>query len=898
MWVLRAAPWLIKAIQGALFDRPRSHLMPVKRTVTRGGQSFVQTFYVDPSRDSDPAPRQTAADLLRERGQLGRPSSAAQPSLEEVSSPPPPSREVRVLPGHQATYNHLKQLELAEVVAPAQPSAIIKLMVIGRPHYAPGRRIDAKPSDPHWSVVLRLPSGQEVQVSDSVTRREALAKARTAMANPDAWLGRLGSILRDRHPKDYETLARAGLLPQTPAPPPRPEPSAPTPAPTYVDVGEKIGGARKDLAALKTRLDQGTRVQLSDLSTLEQDPALARRYVTRDGVLGKATEIARELEQAGKSPGAAYLYTKMVGRIDPQPRDTPQARAQFAAGLDRVREAFAQVSTLKEALGAMRDLAMEYTGVYIPAELREPHAALRARYAERSRAQREFYATKVTPLTNAMGAAERKMQTQRKGRGAQEQVPEYEAIRADWEQHLQQLHKLEEAEKQALEELRAFEAPLRQQQEQDPLSRKNILAALGTDFLTYIGATYNQSARNTLDKHQAEAQQFEQQMNWSWLEPSARARGRAKSKPVWERVVPETLERQGPAVPLLDSNQLMQTFGLRAVEYGNWMDYESSKAHTQAAGEALYDFAQVLGIPIRQISLNGRLALAFGARGKGMAGGLHAVAHYESARKVINLTKFAGGGSVAHEWAHFLDNILAMLSYGPQGGENSFCSEGEVNWNGLPPGLRTAFEAVQQAILEGDYRPERAVEPPKKPLSYYYPDLKKQFQNGTDHAALQEKLQAEYLRRVEYEGAADEPKIRREVLRRAQYVARLSGQPVRLRLGPPTSHFYATAQSQSPYAARKPELFARAFEAYISDQLEQRGMKNTYLVSGASEAEAERMARTYAPLYAPEFDGVYSVYPRGQERQRINAAMGQFVEALKTYQMLVKAARAWPARFV
>ena len=73
------------------------------------------------------------------------------------------------------------------------------------------------------------------------------------------------------------------------------------------------------------------------------------------------------------------------------------------------------------------------------------------------------------------------------------------------------------------------------------------------------------------------------------------------------------------------------------------------------AYDGLLDLADVMGIPPKAISLNGELALAFGARGQGLSG---ARAHYERDKVVINLTKMNGAGSLAHEWFHALDHYL------------------------------------------------------------------------------------------------------------------------------------------------------------------------------------------------------------------------------------------------
>jgi len=62
--------------------------------------------------------------------------------------------------------------------------------------------------------------------------------------------------------------------------------------------------------------------------------------------------------------------------------------------------------------------------------------------------------------------------------------------------------------------------------------------------------------------------------------------------------------------------------------------------------------------------MNGRLAVAIGARGKGSAGfGKAASAHYEPVERVINLTKMKGGGSLAHEWFHAFEAVSNLALF-------------------------------------------------------------------------------------------------------------------------------------------------------------------------------------------------------------------------------------------
>lgn len=96
-----------------------------------------------------------------------------------------------------------------------------------------------------------------------------------------------------------------------------------------------------------------------------------------------------------------------------------------------------------------------------------------------------------------------------------------------------------------------------------------------------------------------------------------------------------------------------EAFGFRGVEFGNWVEGGRRQKDLNDAYDALMDMATLIGISPKAISLNGKLGLAFGARG---SGGKNApAAHYEPSFNVINITKMNGRGSLAHEWWHALD---------------------------------------------------------------------------------------------------------------------------------------------------------------------------------------------------------------------------------------------------
>lgn len=144
-----------------------------------------------------------------------------------------------------------------------------------------------------------------------------------------------------------------------------------------------------------------------------------------------------------------------------------------------------------------------------------------------------------------------------------------------------------------------------------------------------------------------------------------------------------------------------ETFGFRGVQFGNYVEQGRRQSDLNEAFDALMDLAAVLGIPPRSLSLNGRLGLAFGARGRGGKGAPGA--HYEPDTVVINLTKGGGPGALAHEWWHSLDNY-----FGREGGSGGFVTDG-ARADALRAEMQAAFQQVRQATQVKSLR-ERARE--------------------------------------------------------------------------------------------------------------------------------------------------------------------------------------------
>lgn len=342
----------------------------------------------------------------------------------------------------------------------------------------------------------------------------------------------------------------------------------------------------------------------------------------------------------------------------------------------------------------------------------------------------------------------------------------------------------------------------------------------------------------------------------------------------------DQVERSGPDYRKgrnVTGEDFITDFGFRGVEFGNWVAGDERQKTVNLAYDALHDLARVLGVDPKAISLNGTLAVAFGSRGQGGK----AAAHYESDTLAINMTKLKGAGTLAHEWGHALDDYLAM-AHGAKAGVGisgwrvvpknplTYYSyhkfQGEHLWGAgatVPQKLRVAANRLMHdlfAIEEDDLKAITRIE-----------DKIKQHQAG--HAGWVSQIST--IRERMRKGGSG--KGLAEAERQAGIWADLlKGFEKQLaegirRINVPSS-YYREAQklsgSTGDYWKRPNEMFARAFEAYVYDKLDDQGFSSQYLVQGV---EPDR--------YGAGFKG--NPYPAGSERTTINKSFDRLFRALE-----------------
>lgn len=358
--------------------------------------------------------------------------------------------------------------------------------------------------------------------------------------------------------------------------------------------------------------------------------------------------------------------------------------------------------------------------------------------------------------------------------------------------------------------------------------------------------------------------------------------------------------RQGRS---MTGQDYLDAFEFKGGEFGNWMSEKDRQASLDMGYEALYDLAKVLKIETTDISLGNKLSIAFGARGSGSA-----LAHYEPLREVINLTKMRGAGSLAHEWAHALDDII-----GKHLGLRDFMTENRQDKR-VPESLKTLVETMMYKEVTSEEvkaTREREIDDYKNRVRKYVNGLFPVSRMSDVQIARKDALIESYLENAvnvgnayfsfvrSGEGIADIDKLselKKEITGRVipkeeritlahyqnslRYKIESVDKPQKVK-----TEFYENSllfdkefsKTDHGYWASSVEMFARAFACYVHDKIEGR---SDYLC-GHSELAISMMESRAKGEYV-----CVAAIPQGEERKAINECFDALIQELKDLDIL------------
>lgn len=680
-----------------------------------------------------------------------------------------------------------------------------------------------------------------------------------------------------------------------------------------------VAGSRKEAAALDIRraARNGMRLRVTDVDwdELESNPREAADLVKKSNLFGTVDWDA--LRAAGMEPGAGFLLDRVYASISVEPSESSHAaRRDYAMGLESVRDRLEKCRTPQEVTDALGEIKDEMLGIMLSASeaidvqvARDEYRRLRE-IAQTAREQSDAVYQVWNQLQMQLNGVsyERDKRVRRKWKPD----PKLEAQFAELEPQVESAHQAYMAHRDSRPELQSKkrdhasgwttydndleDAASQQRKVVEALTEASRMRNLMENPMTRAWGRLGQKFINVLNWRSTKgSDSFASHVtaakngkinDWSWTEKETGVRvgGATKREVGFQLKVAENFERIGGNPVTMDSTATLKaTFGLRDVQSGNWVlnDQNSAAFHVQRAAEALADLSDLMGVPYADISMHGRLALSFGARGKGNAGfGGAARAHYESVHRVINLTKMGGGGALGHELFHAIDNLMKESEGYGAAGADDFVTE---NPDLLAPGeMRDAVVALRAAMLNGPHRTTEKVKYSDRDhrTAKYNIDrpgtpVARAIKEAGDAAAAALAIDQYYAER--HGALAEMPKRvakqhadwRRLAV--AYHDGNAAGAEVFIATGPARSRFGYEATvldggAGGKYWSQTKEMAARAFQAWTEDRLQGMGRRNDYLSVMADN-------KFYVdPLFGPQFP-----FPEGEERARINLAFDHLV---------------------
>ncbi|MEK5183360.1 LPD1 domain-containing protein [Paenibacillus sp. FSL P4-0288] len=621
------------------------------------------------------------------------------------------------------------------------------------------------------------------------------------------------------------------------------------------DVGEEVFGSRKDIAALRKEFQDtiGKGSVAAIMTRLESiNPGLAAQYCVKENVLQKF-DYDKERRQ-GTDIYVAGIKKLLLDRISTKPEGTDAlSRSQYINAIEEVEQVLSKVKTLDEFK------AMQTT--------------LRARM--RLEQQKD-----LNDLNRLLTFAQSQLE-----KGPSQSDLESGRYLGDGV-----FEKISHEEWKGKKEARITEYFERIAQYEE--NSKKPLYVLGEKFTNFFldRTSGKNTINNVLNK---------ENLKWDdYLTPGKKERvAKGTKRKEWERKVDDPYYRSGGRVAHVEKPEDAVTqFMLKAVQFGHWLDDSSGKFHLVKTAEAFQDLADLIRFSDEEISFGGKLSIAFGARGKGGKGA--AIAHYEPAMKIINMTKERSPGALAHEWAHGFDNNIHGVSTGYD--TIRFASEGlgiKISEN-----IRNAYEGLIKVILEGDGTNPYTVKVPneKKSFRRVYSDRRKAVQTRglsldvvrqfANEIIEDREIEAERIRyklkmeneRAGFAGSEDlmkklkkiEKKRKAELNELYQELMYIhyqhTGDYVEHIEVPLEGSMYVNRMREhdgkgKPYYSTIIEMFARCFESWVEAELNKQGLRNNYLVCGTGE-------EAVAILDAP--------FPAGKERELIFKQMDTLMRAV------------------
>lgn len=664
----------------------------------------------------------------------------------------------------------------------------------------------------------------------------------------------------------------------------------------FKDIG-RVANTKKEKSAYRL-------ISSSVLSQLEEDSVMAYNMVKKDNVW-QPIDVNLEKER-GVSSGAAYLKVKIRESLPTRPKDEKQKRASYVMFIEILQKDLyncTTVSSIEELVKSYSNFSIiEIIGIFIDTNFLNLSIEKQEELQEEIKVNPKYRIFRLLSgsslfkklLNEVFGSRFENMLFNRSDAShvIYKEAREKEAVTE--EQVKEKIQKLEDIKQKFIKENQEkidkyknfTESELKQELSNDLAVSNASKQVYKNDIQLYrdfLVSYYERNLERGVLNNEARVKEITVKPDdWSWFEqPKSRSESvKEKSKAINSKTPLSYIKRTGGyKIQDISPKSIIENFGFSAVNYGVYVDDIWSKEHTQHFLGAMSDLGEMLNINLKQINELGKLAVAFGAKGRPG----HLAAYYPQT-KDINLTKGNGDGSLAHEWGHYFDNVIVELD--AKKATNTFASDG------LMPDLeiKKLFKEFISFVYKGndEYTPLIPIEFFAKDISTP-PSYMKKVNFTWQKIDVEIKSTLEETLESVNEIAKLNGDLYRTQIRVYGYILKqfnLTSYEVPMKL--PTSYFYhKSAYNQFIYCAKDSkgneiifsdsrtkywksavELFARAWETVVLKKLLDKNRASNYLVADIPMDNV--ISETY-----------FSPYPQGKELEYIENIFDRIIIAVK-----------------
>jgi hypothetical protein len=621
-------------------------------------------------------------------------------------------------------------------------------------------------------------------------------------------------------------------------------------------------------------------ITTGDLSDIEKDPVTAYKLIDKSKIW-PAYNI-EDQRSKGFSSGIVYIKVKIRESLSSKPEDSPEARRLYVESISELQQELELIKDFPFIKDYLYSFYKKWGKVITDALVDKTRFSYVSSDFVYDKTVEKIWSKRFINQITFKSDSARQIFLEANLFSPLSKEQEFFIIESKKQKHRDSIEKYKSQIKEAeqakdlaqLEKAKGF--LYHEINRKDPLEDQR-------ERLIYRINQFIQAAEKSLEVVKLQPFEMERKENWSWADPKQKTIASHSGKEVrYDNILqeygielkknkPEPLKyikrTGGLEIPEISVENIIKYFGYKDVVFGNYVKDKESKEHVRHFLGAMLDLAEILNVDIKQINQLGELSIFFGALGCGSFS--TAMACYYPARKAINLTKKTGDGTLAHEWSHYLDNILGEGTIQKATGQGWATNVKDFYRD--PDGkVKRAFYALMNFIMKGNGVPFEVKVKIGKFHKEGYPRFK--VYGETLEEAIKG-VQEKFPRYAKYEDLLTE----KGIYDYYKYLAtKFDKEKIVVPMKVTSSRYYFVSSQYdsgetSKYFSSPKELFARAFETYIEKKLERSERHSNYLVS--IEGNLGIMA-----LMIPKEEWPYAY---GNEADRIVDLMDNVISAIK-----------------